>query len=97
MTSLSTANEQATSLATDALDALLLSEDVPSEDIVSAILTAVIPHIRADERERCLEAVRTLPTPLPALYSAGYRAGYAAAVEEALIRIADLPTRVALD
>lgn len=97
MTPMTTADEQATLLATDAFDALLLSSDIPTEDVVDAILTAVIPHIRADERQRCLQAVRDMPVPVTALTSAGYRTGHAAAREEALARIADLPIRVALD
>ena len=97
MTSLASANDEATLLAADAFAALLPAPEMETAEVVDAILTAVIPHIRADERERCLQAIRDMPMPLSALYSAGYRAGHTAAREGALGLISDLPTHVALD
>jgi hypothetical protein len=97
MTTLAVANDEATRLAADALDGLGLTPDALSDDAIAAILAVVIPHIRADERERCLDAARSLQPPATALYSSVYRSGHEAARTEIVGRIEQLPLVVALD
>jgi hypothetical protein len=81
------------------LDAVRTNDgiDVSADDIAWTVVAAAIPTIRADERRLCLEEIRAMPDPVPALYSAGYRAGFTDARDELLDRIHSLPVRVATD
>jgi hypothetical protein len=69
--------------------------EVGADDIAWTVVAAAIPTIRADERRLCVDEIRSMPDPLPALYSAGYRAGFTEARDEILDRIRSLPVRIA--
>jgi hypothetical protein len=95
---------EATRLASDALEDLGLTavmdqagDSTLTPAVIAAVLDAVIPRVRADERERCLQAVRTLPPAVQAIYSLGYRQGHVAAQAEIIDRIEQLPLIVAIE
>jgi hypothetical protein len=71
--------------------------EIGADEIAWTVVAAAIPTIRADERRLCLEEVRSMPDPVPALYSAGYRTGFTDARDEILDRIRSLPVRIATD
>jgi hypothetical protein len=105
MTTTISADEEAHLLASEALADLDLrafaaqdsGQSITPETVVAAILSAAIPRIRQDERERCLRAARAVPPPPGSIYSPGFSAGHAVAKDAIAFAIETMPVLIALE